>query len=226
MNTTLERSTAKALQDYNALKIFTENASHELQTPLAIIRSKMEVIMQGENLSEYQFAALQSASEALNKLSRMNQSLLLLTKIENEQFALKSTVEIDQLLIKKAEQFNELWDDRLLQPHLDIKPVTLHVNKELVELLLNNLFSNATRHNYDNGEIFISLDKEKLAIGNTGNNTPLSKTHLFQRFYNPSNSSTSNGLGLAVIRQICEASGLQVEYDYTDNKHLFTILFS
>lgn len=225
MNTTLERSTAKALQDYNALKVFTENASHELQTPLAIIRSKMEVIMQGENLSEYQFAALQSATEALNKLARMNQSLLLLTKIENEQFALKSMVEIDQLLIKKAEQFNELWEDRLLQPHLDIKPVTLHVNKELVELLLNNLFSNATRHNYDNGEIFISLDKEKLAVGNTGNNTPLSKTHLFQRFYNPSNSSTSNGLGLAVIRQICEASGLQVEYDYTDNKHLFTILF-
>ncbi|SEW28840.1 Signal transduction histidine kinase [Chitinophaga sp. YR573] len=225
MNTTLERSTAKALQDYNALKVFTENASHELQTPLAIIRSKMEVIMQGENLSEYQFAALQSATEALNKLARMNQSLLLLTKIENEQFALKSMVEIDQLLIKKAEQFNELWEDRLLQPHLDIKPVTLHVNKELVELLLNNLFSNATRHNYDNGEIFISLDKEKLAVGNTGNNTPLSKTHLFQRFYNPSNSSTSNGLGLAVIRQICEASGLIVEYDYTDNKHLFTILF-
>lgn len=225
MNTTLERSTAKALQDYNALKVFTENASHELQTPLAIIRSKMEVIMQGENLSEYQFAALQSATEALNKLSRMNQSLLLLTKIENEQFALKSMVEIDQLLTKKAEQFNELWDDRLLQLHLDIKPVTLHVNKELVELLLNNLFSNATRHNYDNGEIFISLDKEKLAVGNTGNNTPLSKTHLFQRFYNPSNSNTSNGLGLAVIRQICEASGLTVEYDYIDNKHLFTILF-
>ncbi|GAA3944242.1 hypothetical protein GO495_22490 [Chitinophaga oryziterrae] len=225
MNSTLERSTAKALQDYNALKVFTENASHELQTPLAIIRSKMEVIMQGENLSESQFAALQSASEALNKLSRMNQSLLLLTKIENEQFASKSTVETDQLLIKKAAQFKELWDDRQLQVHLDIKPVTLHVNKELVELLLNNLFSNATRHNYNNGEIFISLDKQGLTIGNTGNNTPLSKTHLFQRFYNPSNSSTSNGLGLAIIRQICEASGLTVEYDYTDNKHLFTILF-
>jgi signal transduction histidine kinase len=226
MNTTLQRSTEKALQDYESLKVFTENASHELQTPLAIIRSKLEVLMQGENLSEHQFASLQSASEALNKLSRMNQSLLLLTKIENEQFALKAMVEIDLLLTKKIEQFKELWDDRSLKIFLDIKPLNLHVNKELMELLLNNLFSNATRHNYDSGEIFISLDEQKMTISNTGAKSPLSKTHLFQRFYNPSNSSTGNGLGLAVIRQICEASGLKVEYDYMEEKHVFMILFN
>jgi signal transduction histidine kinase len=226
MNTTLERSTGKALQDYDALKVFTETASHELQTPLAIIRSKLEVLMQGENLSEHQFASLQSATEALNKLSRMNQSLLLLTKIENEQFALKSAVQMDLLLNKKIEQFKELLDDRSLQITLDIQAVTLHVNKELMELLLNNLFSNAIRHNYDKGEIFISLDEQKLTISNTGAKSPLSKVHLFQRFYNPSNSSTSNGLGLAVIRQICEASGLTVTYDYTAEKHVFMVLFS
>lgn len=226
MNAILERSTEKALQDYDALKIFTENASHELQTPLAIIRSKLEVLMQGENLSEHQFASLQSASEALNKLSRMNQSLLLLTKIENEQYALKSVVDIDQLLMKKIEQFKEIWEDRSLQISLDIKPVKLHVNKELMELLLNNLFSNATRHNDDNGEIFISLDEQKMMISNTGAKNPLSQTHLFQRFYNPSNSSTGNGLGLAVIRQICEASGLKVEYEYIEEQHVFMVLFS
>jgi signal transduction histidine kinase len=226
MNATLERSTEKALQDYDALKIFTENASHELQTPLAIIRSKLEVLMQGENLSEHQFASLQSASEALNKLSRMNQSLLLLTKIENEQYALKSVVDIDLLLRKKIEQFKELWEDKHLQISLDIKALKLNVNKELMELLLNNLFSNATRHNYDHGEIFIALDEQKMTISNTGAKSPLSKTHLFQRFYNPSNSSTGNGLGLAVIRQICEASGLKVVYDYTSEKHVFMVLFS
>lgn len=225
MNITLERSTEKALQDYDALKVFTETASHELQTPLAIIRSKLEVIMQGENIQENQFAALQGAIEALNKLSRMNQSLLLLTKIENEQFALKSIVSIDELLTKKIEQFRELWEDRHLAVHLDIKAVTLPVNKELLEFLLNNLFSNATRHNYDHGEIFISLDVEKMSISNTGDKTPLSKTHLFQRFYNPSNSSTSNGLGLAVIRQICEASGFKVIYDHAAGKHMFTVFF-
>lgn len=226
MNTTLERSTGKALQDYDALKVFTETASHELQTPLAIIRSKLEVLMQGENLSEHQFASLQSATEALNKLSRMNQSLLLLTKIENEQFALKSTVEIDQLLIKKIAQFNELWDDKSLKISQDIKPVKLDVNKELMELLLNNLFSNAIRHNYDHGEIFISLDEQQLTISNTGAKSPLSKIHLFQRFYNPSKSSTSNGLGLAVIRQICDASGLKVTYNYTDERHVFIVSFN
>ncbi|SIO46479.1 sensor histidine kinase [Chitinophaga niabensis] len=225
MNATLERSTEKALQDYEALKVFTENASHELQTPLAIIRSKLEVIMQDENMQEHQFAALQGAIEALNKLARMNQSLLLLTKIENEQFASKSLVSIDQLLTKKIAQFKELWEDRHLTVHTEIKAVTLNANKELIEFLLNNLFSNATRHNYDHGEIFISLDEEQMVISNTGNNTPLSKTHLFQRFYNPSNSSTSNGLGLAVIRQICEASGLRVTYDYEVEKHVFTIHF-
>jgi signal transduction histidine kinase len=182
--------------------------------------------MQGDNLSEHQFASLQSASEALNKLSRMNQSLLLLTKIENEQFALKSLVDMKLLLEKKVEQFKELWEDKLLTASLDIKPVTLNVNKELMELLLNNLFSNAIRHNFDNGNIFISLDDQKLVVSNTGAKAPLSKVHLFQRFYNPSNSSTSNGLGLAVIRQICEASGLKVEYDYEDEKHVFIVLFN
>jgi signal transduction histidine kinase len=225
MNDTLKRSTGKALQDYNALKVFTENASHELQTPLAIIRSKLEVIMQGDNLYEHQFLALQSATEAINRLSRMNQSLLLLTKIENEQFALKTEVDIDQLLSKKIAQFKELWDDRSLTFQTDISPVTLHANRELVEVLLNNLFSNATRHNYEKGEIYISLNEQRLLVSNTGNNTPLSKTHLFQRFYNPSNNSTSNGLGLAVIRQICEASGLSVQYDYIENKHQFIVIF-
>ncbi|MBP1652237.1 MAG: histidine kinase, partial [Bacteroidetes bacterium] len=90
MNSILDRTTTKAIQDYERLKEFTENASHELQTPLAIIRSKLEMMMQGENLTEYQFNALQSASEALDRLARMNQSLLLLTKIENEQFDNKS----------------------------------------------------------------------------------------------------------------------------------------
>jgi len=223
MNAALERSTGKALQDYNALRVFTENASHELQTPLAIIRSKLEVLMQGENLSEQQFASLQSASEALNRLSRMNQSLLLLTKIENEQYTLKSAVDIDLLLKNKIEQFKELWEDKHLQIAQDVKQVQLHVNKELVELLLNNLFSNATRHNYDHGEIFIVLDEDKLMISNTGAKAPLNKAHLFQRFYNPLKSSTGNGLGLAVIRQICEASGLEVVYEYTEEKHVFMI---
>jgi signal transduction histidine kinase len=225
MNSILERTTAKAIQDYERLKEFTENASHELQTPLAIIRSKLEMMMQGENLTEYQFDSLQSASEALDRLARMNQSLLLLTKIENEQFTYKSTIDLTQIVRQKAAQFNEIWQDKSLSISLDTADVQLHTNKELMELLLNNLFSNATRHNYENGTIHITLRQDKLCIANTGHPAALNRKHLFQRFYNPSNSSTSNGLGLAVIQQICTASGFQAEYDFKEGLHVFTITF-
>jgi len=226
MNNILERTTSKAIQDYERLKEFTENASHELQTPLAIIRSKLEMMMQGENLTEYQFNALQSASEALDRLARMNQSLLLLTKIENEQFAYKSIIDLTQIVAQKAAQFNEIWQDKSLHISLDVEPVQLHTNKELIELLLNNLFSNATRHNYENGNIHITLRQDRLCIANTGHPATLNRKHLFQRFYNPSNSSTSNGLGLAVIHQICAASGFKVDYDFENGLHVFTITFT
>ncbi|WPQ60569.1 histidine kinase dimerization/phospho-acceptor domain-containing protein [Chitinophaga sancti] len=225
MNSILERTTAKAIQDYERLKEFTENASHELQTPLAIIRSKLEMMMQGENLTEYQFNALQSASEALDRLARMNQSLLLLTKIENEQFDNKSFVDLAQIIQQKAAQFVEIWQDKSLNISLDVKAVQLHANKELIELLLNNLFSNATRHNYENGYILITLSQRRLCIKNTGHPAPLNRKHLFQRFYNPSNNSTSNGLGLAVIHQICTANGFKVDYDYKDDLHIFIVTF-
>jgi signal transduction histidine kinase len=226
MNSILERSTSKAIQDYERLKEFTENASHELQTPLAIIRSKLEMMMQGDNQTDYQFDSLQSASEALDELARMNQALLLLTKLENEQFALKSAVDLTKIVQQKAGQFNEIWQDKALNITLDVEPVLLHTNKELMELLLNNLFSNATRHNYENGNIYITLGQHALSIANTGHKAPLNRKHLFQRFYNPSNSSTSNGLGLAVIHQICAASGFKVAYDYRDDLHIFTIDFN
>lgn len=225
MNSILERTTAKAIQDYERLKEFTENASHELQTPLAIIRSKLEMMMQGENLTEYQFNALQSASEALDRLARMNQSLLLLTKIENEQFDNKSFVDLTQIIQQKAAQFVEIWQDKSLNISLDVKAVQLHANKELIELLLNNLFSNATRHNYENGYILITLSQRRFCIKNTGHPAPLNRKHLFQRFYNPSNNSTSNGLGLAVIHQICTANGFKVDYDYKDDLHIFIVTF-
>jgi signal transduction histidine kinase len=224
MNTTLTRTTGKAIQDYEALKIFTENASHELQTPLAIIRSKLEVMMQGDNLNEQQFSALQSATEAINRLSRMNQSLLLLTKIENEQFSLRYAVDMTLLVNNKIEQFKELWEDRSLRVFTDISQVSISANQELMEILLNNLFSNAYRHNYDGGEIYVSLDKHALSIANTGDKTVLDEKHLFQRFYTPSGSK-GNGLGLAVVRQICESSGLSISYRYEKDRHNFSVLF-
>jgi signal transduction histidine kinase len=226
MNSILERTTHKAIEDYERLKEFTENASHEMQTPLAIIRSKLEMIMQGDNLTEYQFDALQSATEALNRQARMNQSLLLLTKIENEQFASKTLVDVTQLLQHKAQQFYEIWQGKSLEVNLHVVPVQLQTNKELMELLLNNLFSNAVRHNYEKGTVDITLNKQGMTFTNTGDKEALSQKHLFQRFYNPSKNSTSNGLGLAVIHQICEASGFKVNYEYADQRHTFNIFFS
>ncbi|RYY58521.1 MAG: hypothetical protein EOO05_16140, partial [Chitinophagaceae bacterium] len=173
LNSTLQEATAKASQEYRSLKTFTENASHELQTPLAIIRSKLEVLMQGPDLSESQSQALQGATEAINKLSRLNQALLLLTKIENNQFSTKELVRLDLLVSEKIDLFREIWQEMALKVNIDIKPCEISVNTALAELLLNNLFSNASRHNFSGGEINVVLHNGVLTIENTSASTGL-----------------------------------------------------
>lgn len=223
MNNILRQATNKVQQDFLVLKEFAENASHELQTPLAIFNSKLDIISQGENISKAQGDAINDAYTALKKLSRLNQSLLLLTKIGNEQFIETELINMTEKVQEKMDYFKELWDGKQIQVFISLNAVSIRMNPDLTDILLNNLFSNATRHNIKGGIISVDLNNQYLLISNSGSSQPLDYQKVFTRFYKPSKNIEENGLGLSIIHQICNVSVFQVKYKFENNLHSFII---
>ena len=225
MNKRLVEVTSKAQQDYLLLKAFTENASHEIQTPLAIISSKLDLLMQDESLTETQSQSLQEAGTALQRLSRLNKSLLLLTRIENKQFNETSNIELQQKVEEKLSELKELIDEKNIEVTRHLEHSKINMNSDLADILLNNLIGNAIRHTSKNGQISLTLTPTDLTIQNSANGIALPKQELFNRFYKPISANDGNGLGLSIIKQICDVSGYTITYNFINNKHEFNIHF-
>lgn len=223
MNQTLEKTIKQVQDDYFLLKEFTENASHEMQTPLAIMRSKLDLLIQDEHLSENQSKAVQSAYQAIEKLTRLNHSLLLLAKIENNQYAETSFVNLKQKIEEKSDAFNELWQNQDVSVSTLLKDVSVKMNKDLADILLNNLLSNATRHNFAHGFILVELTDNQLKITNSSSQKELDQRRLYSRFHKQAETEGHNGLGLSIIKQICEVSGFDIRYSFSDQQHSFII---
>ncbi|UKT64885.1 sensor histidine kinase [Pedobacter mucosus] len=210
-------------QDYKELKSFTDNASHEMMTPLAIINSKLDSLLQTEPFTAQQGVLLQDIYQAIGKLSRLHQSLLLLAKIENNLITDAQEIDFKILVESKVRQFHELFKrDRLI---IDVKldDKVLIMSRYLADIILNNLLSNAIRHNLPDGKIFIELSKKALVISNTGKNLKV-KDKLFDRF-SKSTESEGMGLGLAITKQICNLYGYQITYEPMNGMHKFSVLF-
>lgn len=223
MNESLLMATEKAEQDYLLLREFTENASHEIQTPLSIIRSKLEMIIQEEDLSQKQSELARSAFAAVRKLTRLNHSLLLLAKIENHQFDAAEVINLKPKIEEKLEQFTELWESQHIKAAWELEEVTVFINPELLDILLNNLLSNASNHNIPYGHIFISLEPMKLVVSNTGQAGALDQKRLFSRFYKQSMNSNHNGLGLSIVKQISRVSLININYLFANGLHSFVL---
>jgi signal transduction histidine kinase len=223
MNNQFSLAAENANKDFKSLKEFSENASHEIQTPLAIIHSKIDLLAQQENLTEKQSELLQSLYASVNKLSKIQQSLSLLTKIDNSQFSQKSKIALNGEVITKVEQFLDIWQNKGIELTTQIGKTTIFCNKELLEILLNNLLGNATRHNISSGSIHIKLEDEIFEISNTGIDESLDPNRIFKRFYKVLPNSESNGLGLSIIKEICDTSGFNITYSFKENNHIFTL---
>ncbi len=222
MNDHFRKMAANVNKEYLILKEFTENASHEMQTPLAIIRSKLDLAIQDQQLSEVQSATLQSAYASVKKLTSLNRSLLLIAKISNNQYSNNTVINIKDKLHDKIIQFQELWKDKLNVTY-DLSDAGITANPDLIDILLNNLFSNASKHNIQNGKVMIHLTGTTLEIKNTGQPVPLDETRMYQRFYKVSLGDENNGLGLSIVKQICDLSGITSSYSFSENMHAFTL---
>lgn len=223
MNETLKKITQQAQHDYLALKTFSENASHEIQTPLAIIRSQADLLIQDDYIASQKTHALQIIYNSIDKLATLNRSLLLLAKIENNQFQEVHLVDITEKLEEKIANFSELWQSRQITVHASLLSVCVQMNETLADMLLNNLLSNATKHNFTGGTIDIELNDSKLMIVNTSSQPGLAEEELYQRFCRIRNEGENNGLGLSIIKQIVDSSSLTINYSFKNAEHAFII---
>jgi two-component system OmpR family sensor kinase len=226
LNTFLTKMTDKAREDYQSLKEFTENASHELQTPTAIIRGKLDLLMESD-IRDEQAILIAEMQNALERLSRIHSSLTLLTKLENEEYDLSASVNMSSLVRTVLASFEELIEMKSLRLLAEIgENVYVRLHAALADLLLMNLVGNAIRHNAGEGWITVRLTGEGFVISNSGREPQVPVAELFERFKKGNPGGDSIGIGLAIVRQICELSGFTVEYLFRDGVHMIAIGFT
>ncbi len=226
LNDEIEKMTEKMASDYRNLKEFTENASHEMQTPLAIIRSKMELMIQSENLTAGQAETIMEMFTSITRLSKLNESLLLLAKIENRQFPGNESVKSEDIINRKLGYYEDMINFRKLSVEkIHNASPQIIMNAYLADILFSNLIHNAIKHNLNDGKIIIEFNSDSVVISNTGNRPSGDPEDMFRRFRKESASNDSAGLGLAISKKICEATGFGITYKYNENLHKITVFF-
>jgi len=225
LNEALNKMTQKAFSDYRKQKEFTENASHEIQTPLAVIKSKLDLLIQSKKLGAEELELLQGVEQAVNKISSLNKALLLLTRIENKQFKEQKTINLKEIIERTVANYSELWADKNISLKTKLEDRFVDMSPSLADLLVSNLIQNAYRHNRSHGAIEIILNQEELSISNTGEPLKMLPEELFARFKKDDASRESLGLGLSIVKSILLLYNYRIVYDYKQNSHYFTVVF-
>jgi len=227
LNKAMKNLFSRNSEIYLQQKEFTENASHEMQTPLAIYQSKLELLMQTSPLSEEQADLINDLNDTNRRLIKLNKSLLLLTKIENNQYQDVYEVEISALCKKLIQQGQSLAQEKNIIIQGDFpETMVVRVNNVLIEVLIGNLLSNAIRYNTNNGMIIVRTERDALVIGNTGVPVALQAEKIFTRFYKLTGSAgneDSTGLGLAIVKNICTLYNYTISYAFIEGRHIFRL---
>lgn len=227
LNQSLELMTHQIQKDFKTLKEFTEDAAHEMQTPLSIAQNKLEILIQDPELKENQVQTIIQTSEALNRLNRLNSSLLLMAKIDNSQFTADKPISASPILDKYLLLFQEFILDKSIQVQKSIKEdFWIIINPLLADTLISNLLGNAIKYSIKGGIINIESEKDRLLIRNQSEEGEIEPNRIFKRFnrMDKPNSLNSNGLGLSIIKKITDNHQLQLIYYYEAGFHEFKIL--
>lgn len=225
LNTAIADASHRSTVIYEQQKQFLENSAHELQTPLAIAINKLELLSEIPGCTEEQLSEIESIYQVLNAVVKNNKSLLLLSRIENKQFADIKKISINGVTQKAIEDFTYIYEEKHIQLSFVEKGELFSVmNESLATVLINNLLKNAFVHNNINGEINIIITEKSFTIENSSDYPELDKGTLFQRFEKQGNSTKSTGLGLAIIKSITSLYNIHINYNYT-GKHQFILTF-
>ncbi|WP_373521821.1 sensor histidine kinase [Aquiflexum sp.] len=225
LNGFLERMTQKLLKDYRQIKEFSENISHEIQTPAAVVSGKLENLMNLE-MTEEQAHLIYSAFQNNERIHRIVRSLSLLAKLENEEFDPPSEIDLSEIFIKNIELLSEFITLSDLNLQIEIKPnVMVKMHPFIAEIMINNLLGNAIKHNFKGGWIKVTLDLNQLIIQNSGTALQHDPIELIDRFKKESEKPESVGLGLAIVNQICKTYQFSFGYATDVSIHTTTIDF-
>lgn len=210
-------------KDYEQLKTYTENMSHELQTPLSIIRNRTEQLLSNEDLDQKQAEKVKSIYDSVQQLSRLGSLLNLITKINNEEFVNVQEVPTAKIIEQHVQSVADFatnkklnFETRLDQNH------SFRIDPGLLDILFRNLIKNAIAYSATGSEIRIETMDHRFLIANEGPELEFDPSSIFNRF-KKGNNSKSLGLGLAIAKQICQISNLNLSYNRTGQWHTFTI---
>ncbi len=224
LNVVVKDLTNQILNEFKNQKQFSEDVSHELQTPLAIISSRLENLLGNADLNEYA-ESLRSIYSSVQRLSKLNKAMILLRKIENNQFESGDVTNLKTVVSEKLEEFSELLTLKELNLETQITDdMTIEISPMLAEILINNLLSNSINHTKKGGKIVVAISNNELVIMNSGTKPIAEPERLFDRFYKGNPASKSVGLGLAIVKKICESHHLEIFYHFSDGKHRFNII--
>lgn len=216
----------RSYKAYEEQKQFIENASHELQTPLAIVRGKVELLAESEGMTEQQMEQLDEIYATLGRAVKLNKSLLLLSRIENGQYTEMEDVSVDEILDELLPDLMDIYEHkqvRLIRKREE-QPFIIRCNHSLAQILVSNLVKNSLLHNREGGELQVLTTSTSLVIKNTGD-VPLDGEKLFRRFYHGMDGKKdSTGLGLAIARSIALSSSLKLTYEWQNGMHTFRLV--
>jgi signal transduction histidine kinase len=224
LNNSLRQLTEGSRREYFALREFFENASHEIQTPLSIIQSKLDRVSQ-MSIDEQMASCIVQAKSSVERLSRLNKSLLLLGKLDNRVYHDRKEVKIDEILIGSFSSMEDLFVSKHITVNHIIQATTVYSDPYLAEIIISNLLSNTLRYTPGNGLVCINLRDNHLTISNTGDEPDFPQELIFERFTKKRFNVNSTGLGLSIVKEICRLNHWQISYKYVVNQHIFEIEF-
>ncbi|MFM9027638.1 MAG: sensor histidine kinase, partial [Bacteroidota bacterium] len=223
LNEELGKLTDKVMDDYRNLREFTENMSHETQTPLAVIRSKLELLLQSDNLKAEQMEQVSATLDAVNRLSKMNRGLILLTRIDNEQYSEEAEIDFSRAVRKQLDDLMIFAQSRHLEVKTDFDDtLTVILNPYLNDILISNLLSNAIKYCTEGGTISISTTDGVYRVANSGAPLKFPDNRIFERF-KKGDAADSVGLGLAIVKRIGDHYDMAVSYQYMSGMHVFSV---
>lgn len=205
-------------------KLFIGNASHEMQTPLAVCMNRLEMLMEDEALTENQLKEIVGTYQTLEYASKLNRSLLLLSKIDNSQFVEEKEIDMNGLVKRYLEDYCDVYAYKNIDVHVEeTGNFIVRMNDVLAGILITNLLKNAFVHNMDNGSLCIDISSDSIRLKNSAEDGPLDRKHIFERFYQGHKKEGSTGLGLALVDAVCRHSRLKVKYLYEEGWHIFEL---
>jgi signal transduction histidine kinase len=222
----IRQLTGRTYHTYLQQKEFTENAAHEMQTPLAAFQARLEMLMQDETLSGEQADQIQALADTVQRISRLNKGLLLLARIENKQFSKTENIDLVAVLSKIVSSMDIRLQLKRLTLSETCSPCLVRSDPALMDILLSNLVSNAIHYAPEGSCISILTSKDSVEIANAGDPLPFAEEKLFNRFQRGDRADSSgNGLGLAIVRQICDSCHFSIRYQYDGDRHHFKVDF-